>query len=303
MKPTQLLAAFFCGAALLFNCENPKAGAFLGAGDNQGKAYSIGDDAMADMVVELAQAYSNQDTETLMQHYDSTFIGENGEATTRRWLESMDSISMVPYKVIPVQLDGSEDTQVLAWSKETRHYKNGSFEALDLMEFFNINEDGKVNAFRQWKAIDSANFGNASGGKFFGKTESEYTGRPLVFSNRDEVAIIEKVIADYNNMDLEGMKSAFAETSVMFDYKGNRIEFTDASWPNVFKGLRSVSWKPYAIVPLKIRNTDAASGVIVTSIEKRVSSNGKVWEKELVEMFYFNLEGKITSMTQYARDL
>ena len=59
-----------------------------------------------------------------------------------------------------------------------------------------------------------------------------------------------------------------------------------------------MSWKPYAIVPLKIRNTDAASGVIVTSIEKRVSSNGKVW-KELVEMFYFNLEGKITSMTQY----
>ena len=53
-----------------------------------------------------------------MQHYDSTFIGENGEATTRRWLESMDSISMVPYKVIPVQLDGSEDTQVLAWSKK-----------------------------------------------------------------------------------------------------------------------------------------------------------------------------------------
>ena len=39
------------------------------------------------MVVELAQAYSNQ-TQTLMQHYDSTFIGENGEATTRRWLES-----------------------------------------------------------------------------------------------------------------------------------------------------------------------------------------------------------------------
>ena len=104
-------------------------------------------------------------------------------------------------------------------------------------------------------------------------------------------------------MDMESMRSAFAETSIMNDYQGNRIEFTDASWPNVFKGLRSVAWKPYAIVPLKIRNTDAASGVIVTSIEKRVSSNGKVWEKELVEMFYFNLEGKITSMTQYARDL
>ena len=101
MKLTQLIAVFFLCTALMFNCENPKAGTFLGAGDDQGKAYSIGDNAMADMVVELAQAYSNQDTETLMQHYDSTFIGENGEATTRRWLESMDSISMIPYKVIP----------------------------------------------------------------------------------------------------------------------------------------------------------------------------------------------------------
>lgn len=303
MKSTTLLVVTFLVTTLLFNCENPKAGAFMGEGDNQGKAYSMGNDAMADMVVELAKAYSNQDTETLMQHYDSAFVGENGEATTRRWLESMDSISMVPYVVIPVQLEGSEDTQVLAWSKEKRHYKNGSFEALDLMEFFNINKDGKVNGFRQWKAIDSANFGNASGGKFFGKTQNEYTGRPLVFSNRNEIAAIEKLIADYNNMDMEGMRSAFAETSIMNDYQGNRIEFNDANWPNVFKGLRSVDWKPYAIVPLKIRNTDAASGVIVSSIEKRVGTNGKVWEKELVEMFYFDLEGKITSMTQYARDL
>ena len=34
MKPTQLLAVFFV-VLHFFNCENPKAGAFLGAGDNQ----------------------------------------------------------------------------------------------------------------------------------------------------------------------------------------------------------------------------------------------------------------------------
>jgi len=27
-----------------------------------------------------------------------------------------------------------------------------------------------------------------------------------------------------------------------------------------------------------------------------------VWKKELFEIFYFDLEGKITSMTQFARD-
>ena len=33
------------------------------------------------------------------------------------------------------------------------------------------------------------------------------------------------------------------------------------------------------------------------SIEKRVSSNGKVWEKRTGRNVLFNLEGKITSMT------
>jgi len=39
----------------------------------------------------------------------------------------------------------------------------------------------------------------------------------------------------------------------------------------------------------------------VYSNEKRVSKNGKIWEKELMEIFYFNLEGKISSITQFAR--
>ena len=46
--------------------------------------------------------------------------------------------------------------------------------------------------------------GNASGGKFFGKTGLAGPQDALGFSNRDEVAIMKKVIADYNNMDLEG---------------------------------------------------------------------------------------------------
>jgi len=74
-------------------------------------------------------------------------------------------------------------------------------------------------------------------------------------------------------------------------------------WEEYFKDYKSVSWKPYSIVPLKINNTDPASGVIVTSREKRVMKNGKVWERELVEFFYFNLDGKINSMTQFSRKI
>ena len=43
------------------------------------------------------------------------------------------------------------------------------------------------------------------------------------------------------------------------------------------------------------------SKFILTIFEKRVSKNGKIWEKELMEIFYFNLEGKISSITQFAR--
>ena len=37
------------------------------------------------------------------------------------------------------------------------------------------------------------------------------------------------------------------------------------------------------------------------SNERRVLKSGKIWEKELMEMFYFNLDGKISTVTQFAR--
>jgi len=301
MKTIFKQIAFFCTLCFITSC-NTTGGQYLGEGDNNGNAYSIGNDAMADKLLMLSEAYSEKNTEELVKHYDSTFLGENGVESTRAWLESMDSISMKPYVVIPVKLDGDNDTKVLAWSKEERHYKNGSYEKLDLMEFFNFNKDGKVDAFKQWKSIDSSNFGKSYGGKFIGKGENEYSGRPLVFSDRNEVAIIEKLIRDYNDMNIEEFVKPFAENTILNVYTGERLELKKSDLPNLFDEYTSVEWVPYAIVPLKIYNTDAASGVQVMSKEKRVFKNGKVWEKELFEIFYFDLDGKITSMTQFARD-
>ena len=302
MKTLLKRIAFFCTLCLITSC-NTTGGQYLGEGDNNGNAYSIGNDAMADKLLMLSEAYSEKNTEELVKHYDSTFLGENGVESTRAWLESMDSISMKPYVVIPVQLEGDDDTKVLAWSKEERHYKNGSYEKLDLMEFFNFNKDGKVDAFKQWKSIDSSNFGKSYGGKFIGKNNNEYSGRPLVFSDRNEVAIIEKLIKDYNEMNIAEFAEPFADVATLNDYKGNAMKMEKKDMAGIFNDYKSVNWVPYAIVPLKIYNTDAASGVQVMSKETRVFKNGKVWEKELFEIFYFNLEGKITSMTQFARDL
>jgi len=301
MKTLLKRIAFFCTLCLITSC-NTTGGQYLGEGDNNGNAYSIGNDAMADKLLMLSKAYSEKNTEELVKHYDSTFLGENGVESTRAWLESMDSISMKPYVVIPVQLEGDDDTKVLAWSKEERHYKNGSYEKLDLMEFFNFNKDGKVDAFKQWKSIDSSNFGKSYGGKFIGKNNNEYSGRPLVFSDRNEVAIIEKLIKDYNDMNADEFAKPFADISVLNDYEGKAMKMKKNDLADLFNDYESVNWVPYAIVPLKIYNTNAESGVQVMSKETRVFKNGKVWEKELFEIFYFDLDGKITSMTQFARD-
>lgn len=292
---------FLMVSVFLINCTT-NGGKNLVEGDNYGKTYSIGDNAMSEKLLMLSEAYSSQNTDELVKHYDAAFLGENGVETTREWLESMDSISMKPYVVIPVKLAGDPDTKVLAWSKEERHYKNGSYEKLDLMEFFNFNKEGKVDAFRQWKSIDSSNFGKSYGGKFIGDGTNEYSGRPLVFSDRNEVEIIEKMIKDYNDMNAAGFSEPFADMAVLNNYKGEAQKLKKEEMGDLFKDYRSVSWVPYAIVPLKIYNTDAASGVQVMSKETRVFKNGKVWEKELFEIFYFNLDGKITSMVQYARD-
>ena len=41
------------------------------------------------------------------------------------------------------------------------------------MEQFVLDDKGKVRSFKQWKAIDSANFGKSYGGKFFGKEKNQ----------------------------------------------------------------------------------------------------------------------------------
>jgi len=91
-------------------------------------------------------------------------------------------------------------------------------------------------------------------------------------------------------MDVEGCKIPFAD-EVNIEYEdGRKALFTPSMWEGYFKDYKSVSWKPYSIVPLKIYDTDPASGVIVTSREKRVMRDDSVWDRELVEFFYFNLD-------------
>ena len=283
----------------VFSCKN-KGGMSLEENANTGNVYSFGDPAFTKNIIDIAAAYTSQDTDKLLSYYDDSFNSEADKAGTKKWLESMNSISMKPYKIIPLSMKG-EDQQVLAWSKEERDYKNGSYEKLDLMELFVLNKEGKVKGFKQWKSIDSVNFGMATGGKFFGKKPGENSGRPFMFSNRNETEMLETMIGHYNKMEIKELSSFFAEQITINDFEGNVIKISNKDFGAMFTDYSSVKWTPYSIIPIKIANTDAASGVMVFSNERRVLKSGKIWEKELMEMIYFDLDGKISSIDQFAK--
>jgi hypothetical protein len=279
------------------------AGVFLGEGENNGKSFVIGSDASVETVKKIAKDYSAKDATALMSNYTPEFAERASDWSTE-WLGSMETISMDPYMIIPVKMKDSEKTMVLAWSTEDRNFKDGSIENLNLMEIFTVDKDNKVTAFGQWSnRLKTSNFGLNYGGKFIGDGESEWSGRPLVFSNRGEVEAVEKLVADYNNKDASGCSEAFAEGAKFLDSDGNTMVLSQEVFQSLMDSFVELSWKIYSIVPLKIQNTDTESGVTVFSREKRVLADGTVWEKELVEWFYFNKDGKISRVTQYERNL
>jgi ketosteroid isomerase-like protein len=279
------------------------AGVFLGEGENNGKSFVIGSDASVETVKKIAKDYSAKDATALMSNYTPEFAERASDWSTE-WLGSMETISMDPYMIIPVKMKDSEKTMVLAWSTEDRNFKDGSIENLNLMEIFTVDKDNKVTAFGQWSnRLKTSNFGLNYGGKFIGDGESEWSGRPLVFSNRGEVEAIEKLVADYNNKDAAACSEAFAEGAEFLDSEGNTMVLTQELWQSLMDSFVELSWEVKSIVPLKIQNTDTESGVTVFSREKRVLADGTVWEKELVEWFYFIKDGKIARATQYERSL
>ena len=140
------------------------------------------------------------------------------------------------------------------------------------------------------------------GGKYLEKT-SKYVGKPFVFSNRGETEAIEKMVAAYNNLDVKTILTLTADKVKITDFDGNKIEMTSKDWEAYIDSYKSLNWEVTAILPIRIKDTDPSSGVIVFSKETRVGKDGSIWKKELVELFYFNLDMKINSIVQYYQDV
>ena len=290
----------FCSSLFL---TAQTAGVFLGEGEDNGKSFTIGSDASVEVIQKTVKDYNSKDVASFLTNYTKEFSEKAAEWSTD-WLGSMETITMDPYMIVPVKMEGSENTMVLTWSTEDRDFKDGSKEDLDLMEIYTVDKDNKVTAFSQWvQRLETSNFGLNYGGKFIGDGTSEWAGRPLVFSNRGEVEAIETLVAAYNSRDAEACNAVFAEGAEFLDSEGNKMTLSTELWDSMFASFTELSWEVKSIVPLKIQNTDTESGVTVFSRERRVDTNGTVWEKELVEWFYFNKDGKIARATQYERSL
>ncbi|MGA0042748.1 MAG: hypothetical protein ACO3HC_06810 [Flavobacteriaceae bacterium] len=301
MKKLLLLLALTIGFSTL--AQITEAGKWLGNNESKGNPYTLASDEHMELTLQSIEAYNAGEVEKELSYYTEEMANNTRDYMTKYHGE-LKKVTNEPWAMIPVQVKGSENVHMLVWSNETREWKNGSKQKLYLMEVFSFNKDKKINGFAQWKNFDPKNeFGLPSGGKFYGKKDTEYTGRKLVFSNRGEVETIEALIENYNKMDGKACQEVFAENAVYDSYDGQRIEMNESFFENYFESFESISWKAYGIVPLKIENTDPESGVLVTSIEKRVGKDGTVWEKELVEQYYFNLEGKIKYVEQWIRDI
>ena len=261
------------------------------------------DDAMK-TVLKAIDAYNNGNADLELSYYSEDYVKKNS-SFTKEWHKKTKKLNMNPWVMFPVKIKGDDRTQVLSWSVEEREWENGSKQKQNLMEIFVVDdESGKINDFVQWrKNYPDNEFGLAAGGKFFGKSDSDYTGRKLVFSNRGETEKIEKLIEAYNSKDFETCKSFFVDGALVNGTDGSSVKFTYEMWGSYFENYSEINWKPYSIVPLKIYDTDPASGVSVLGVEKRVYKDGSVWEKEIVDYFYFNENGLIDRVVQFERTL
>ena len=280
------------------------SGKFMPGEDNElnGNAYVLADDKYMDLVQASTDAYNAKDWNAMKALYNDMFV-EWGDENMTKYFDEMESVDMNISAMVPIHLKGDDKKMVLTWSTENRKWKNGSKERVRLFEIYNINDEGELMGWNQWtnkvSNPDFTDHGLASGGKFIGKDEdNEYSGRPFVFSNRGEIEVIEQFIEAANNLDAEGFMKFFTDP---FTFNDQELSMKDVE--QLFASRESQEWKPWAMLPIKISNTDPASGVIVYSTAEVVGKNGNSWKAEVSETYFFDLDGKISAISQFSRNI
>lgn len=300
MKKIILLCAFI---ASTFTLPAQTAGKIF-SGPSAGKAFQLGSEKSSQVVLDAVKAYNSNSSAAEMALWTEEMQKMGGDFN-RKWHSSMKSLNDVPISILPIKVQGSTDEIVMLQSVEDRVANDGSKQKMNLFELFTVNKAGKVSNFQQYSTIPSTNeFGKTSGGKMItANPADENNGRSFQFSNRGEIAAIEKWVKAYNAMDVAGVSEVVADEIKTVDFEGKKSVLKKSDWAAYFAMFKSLDWKPDMILPFKITNTDPVSGILVSSTEKRVLKDGTVWEKQMIEFFTFNLEGKIGKAEQYARPI
>ena len=294
MKKIVLLGAFIASAFF----ANAQTAGKIFVGDSQGKPFQFGSEKSSNVVLEAVKAYNANNSAAETALWSDEMVKKYAEAN-KKGHEEYQSVLNKPMAILPLKADGQANEVVLLQSTEERVYKNGSKQNLNLFELFPVDKSGKIAGFTQYYSIPKTNeYGKTYGGKYIAqKPGSEVDGRPLEFSNRGEVEAIEKLAKAWNAMDVKAFSEVIADEVTIEGFDGSTSKLTKAMIPATFAEFKSLDWKPGLILPFKLQDTDPVSGIIVYSSEKRVLKDGSVWDKDLIEVFRFNLAGKIDQIT------
>ena len=260
-----------------------------------GKAYVLESDDYVEKALALTDAYSNLDKETFTSLIHERMLPFADQ------MDDQESYSWKPWAMVPLRRVDDDGAFVVSWSYDESVQDNGSKSATHYIDVLRFNDEDEGKLSGVWSTyrpdVENSEYGLPEGGKFIGlNPENEYSGRAFVFSNRGEVETMEKFLELANNMDTE---AAFELLTDPFQYNGSDISHDD--FREIMANRESQDWKPWAMIPIKIKDTDPESGLIVHSRAKIVNKDGTVYEFDAAETYFFNLEGKISGVNQFTR--
>ena len=262
-----------------------------------GKAYVLASDDYMDKALALTDAYSNLDKELF-----SSLVTEEMKPFADQ-MDDQESYSWKPWAMVPLRMIDDNGAFVVSWSYDQSVQDNGSKAATHYIDIlrFNDEDNGKLSGiWSTWRPdAENSEYGLREGGKFVGRNpENDWSGRPFVFSNRGEVEKLESMLALMNDMDADGALEYFTDP-----FTFNDSEVTHENLKDLISGRKSQNWDAWAMIPIKIKDTDPQSGLVVWATARVETNEGDVWEADVSETYFFDLDGKISSVTQYAKPL
>jgi hypothetical protein len=268
---------------------------------------SVAQDKYTKKLMTIIEAYNNKDAKKYAQ-FNSVDGRKDVENDLKNQFENnIETVLITPYRIEPTKVEGEDVTRVEVWSNKKISYYNGSKENYWTVDVYIFNSEDLIDGYYSHTFRPGGNeYGLNFGGKFIAEGNAN-NGSPFVFSNKGEVDFIEKFAEAYNSMDVEALSSLDRVSEVDINTPENeqlKLNFNDKEfWKSFFKGKESINWNIWAIIPIKIANTDPASGATVYSTHTTIFEDGQEIKEERVQLFFFDVDGNLVRVNGYNKSL